>query len=101
MASHYVAKNDAAVVAMIKKEGAIPIVRGNVPQFCWAGHTDNRIFGKGLNPYDQTRTVSGSSGGDAALVSARCVAFAIGTDIGGSIRAPAACNGIIGFKPTS
>lgn len=45
--------------------------------------------------------MSGSSGGDGALVSAKCVPFAIGTDIGGSIRAPAACNGIIGFKPTS
>jgi Asp-tRNA(Asn)/Glu-tRNA(Gln) amidotransferase A subunit family amidase len=45
--------------------------------------------------------VSGSSGGDGALVAARCVPFSIGTDIGGSIRGPAACNGIVGFKPTS
>lgn len=101
MASHYVAKKDAEVVAMIKNEGAIPIVRGNVPQFCWVGHSENRVFGKSLNPYDQTRTTSGSSGGDGGLVSAKCVVFAIGTDIGGSIRAPASCNGIIGFKPTS
>jgi len=52
MAAHYVAKKDAELVAMIKREGAIPIVRGNVPQFVWVGHTENRIFGKGLNPYD-------------------------------------------------
>jgi Asp-tRNA(Asn)/Glu-tRNA(Gln) amidotransferase A subunit family amidase len=86
---------------MLKYEGAIPIVRGNCPQFCWVGHTENRIFGRGLNPYDKNRTVGGSSGGDGALVSARCVVFGIGTDIGGSIRSPAACNGIIGFKPTA
>jgi Asp-tRNA(Asn)/Glu-tRNA(Gln) amidotransferase A subunit family amidase len=86
---------------MMKKEGAIPIVRGNLPQFVWVGHTENRIFGRALNPYDKTRTCGGSSGGDGALVSSRCVVFAIGTDIGGSIRSPAACSGIIGFKPTA
>ncbi len=86
---------------MMKREGAIPIVRGNLPQFVWVGHTENRIFGRALNPYDKTRTCGGSSGGDGGLVSSRCVPFAIGTDIGGSIRSPAACNGIIGFKPTA
>ena len=101
MAAHFKAEKDAAVVAFLKSEGAIPMVRGNVPQFVYAGHTDNRIFGCALNPYDKTRTCAGSSGGDGALVSAKCVPFAIGTDIGGSIRAPAACLGIIGFKPTA
>ena len=72
-----------------------------MPQFVYVGHTDNRIYGRALNPYDQTRTCGGSSGGDGGLVAARCVPFAVGTDIGGSIRSPAACNGIIGFKPTS
>lgn len=52
MAAHYIAPEDAALVAMMKAEGAIPVVRGNVPQFCWAGYTENRIFGKALNPYD-------------------------------------------------
>jgi Asp-tRNA(Asn)/Glu-tRNA(Gln) amidotransferase A subunit family amidase len=101
MAAHFKADKDAAVVAFLKSEGAIPMVRGNVPQFVYAGHTENRIFGCALNPYDKTRTCAGSSGGDGALVSAKCVPFAIGTDIGGSIRAPAACLGIIGFKPTA
>jgi Asp-tRNA(Asn)/Glu-tRNA(Gln) amidotransferase A subunit family amidase len=101
MAAHFKAEKDAAVVAFLKNEGAIPMVRGNVPQFVYAGHTDNRIFGCAKNPYDRTRTCGGSSGGDGALVSAKCVPFAIGTDIGGSIRSPAACSGIIGFKPTS
>jgi len=101
MAAHFVAEKDAQLVAMMKREGAIPVVRGSCPQLCWMGHTTNKIFGCGKNPYNPERTVSGSSGGDGALVSARCVPFALGTDIGGSVRAPAACNGIIGFKPTS
>lgn len=101
MAAHYKAEKDAAVVQLLKSQGAIPMVRGNVPQFVYVGHSENRIFGRALNPYDKTRTCAGSSGGDAGLVASKCVAFAIGTDIGGSIRAPASCNGIIGFKPTS
>jgi Asp-tRNA(Asn)/Glu-tRNA(Gln) amidotransferase A subunit family amidase len=100
MAAHYVAKEDAVVVKLLKREGAIPIVRGNLCQFVYVGHTDNRIFGRAVNPYDSMRTCGGSSGGDGALVASRCVPFAIGTDIGGSIRSPASCSGIIGFKPT-
>ena len=77
------------------------MVRGNVPQMLMIGHTDNRIFGRAFNPYDQTRTCGGSSGGEGGLVSSKCVPFAIGTDIGGSIRSPSACCGVIGFKPTA
>lgn len=77
------------------------MVKGNLPQYCYLGHTINKIFGLAKNPFDNTRTCSGSSGGDAGLVASKCVAFGVGTDIGGSIRAPASCNGIIGFKPTS
>jgi Asp-tRNA(Asn)/Glu-tRNA(Gln) amidotransferase A subunit family amidase len=101
MAVTFRAEKDASIVTHFKKEGAIPMVRGNVPQLLSAGHTDNRIFGCALNPYDKTRTCGGSSGGDGALVSAKCIPFAIATDIGGSIRSPAACSGVIGFKPTS
>ena len=101
LGSHYVAKTDAPIVEMMKREGAIPIVRGNLPQFVWVGHTENRIYGRAMNPRDPTRTCGGSSGGDGAIVASRCAMFGIGTDIGGSIRSPAACNGIIGFKPTA
>ena len=101
MAAHFVGDRDCAIVAMLKREGAIPMVRGNLPQYCMAGHTDNHIFGRAKNPYDNDRTCGGSSGGDAGLVAAKCVPFAVGSDIGGSIRCPAACNGIIGFKPTA
>ena len=67
----------------------------------YAGHTENRIFGCAVNPYDNSRTCGGSSGGDGGLVGSKCIPFAIGTDIGGSIRSPASCSGVIGFKPTS
>lgn len=86
---------------MLLREGAIPMVRGNLPQLVYVGHTENRIFGLSVNPFDQSRTTGGSSGGDGALVAMRCVPFSLGTDVGGSIRSPAAYNGIIGFKPTS
>ena len=52
MAAHYRPDKDAAVVHLLKNEGAIPMVRGNVPQFVYAGHTVNRIFGCAKNPYD-------------------------------------------------
>ena len=101
MAAHYTGDKDCAIVAMLKRQGAIPMVRGNLPQYCMAGHTDNHIFGRAKNPYDNDRTCGGSSGGDAGLVASKCVPFAVGSDIGGSIRCPASCNGIIGFKPTA
>ena len=95
-----IAKEDAVVVKQWKDQGAIPMVKGNVPQLVFALQSENDIYGRALNPYDALRTCGGSSGGDAGLVAARCVPLALGTDIGGSIRCPASFNGIYGFKPT-
>jgi Asp-tRNA(Asn)/Glu-tRNA(Gln) amidotransferase A subunit family amidase len=64
-------------------------------------HTENRVWGTALNPYDHSRTCGGSSGGDAGLISTRCVPFSVCSDIGGSIRIPAHFTGISGFKPTA
>lgn len=61
----------------------------------------NYIWGEALNPHDHTRSCGGSSGGDAGLIASRCVPFGIGSDIGGSLRIPAAFCGIYGFKPTT
>ena len=80
--------------------GAIPIVKGNVPQGALSIHTTNYIWGTAQNPYDKTRSCGGSSGGDAGLVAARCIPLSIGSDVGGSIRIPATFNGVMGFKPT-
>jgi len=96
-----ISTEDSPLVVLYKEHGAIPMVKGNLPQHMMIGHTDNLIFGLARNPFDESRSVGGSSGGDAGLVASKCVPFAIGTDIGGSIRGPAAFNGIVGFKPTS
>ena len=95
------AKYDAACVVPLLKAGAIPIVRGNVPQAGVSIHAENPVFGCATNPYDSERSCGGSSGGDAGLVASRCVPIAIGTDVGGSVRIPATFTGTVGFKPTS
>jgi Asp-tRNA(Asn)/Glu-tRNA(Gln) amidotransferase A subunit family amidase len=76
------------------------MVKGNVPQLVFALHSDNKIYGRAMNPYDINRTTGGSTGGDAGLIAAKCVPMALGSDIGGSIRAPSHFCGIYGFKPT-
>ncbi len=92
---------DAVVVSRLKDAGAIVLARGNVPELGLAGETDNPRFGRSNNPLDPSRTCGGSSGGDAALVASGCVAAALGSDMLGSIRIPAAFCGIVGYKPVA
>lgn len=93
---------DALLVRVLKEQGGvIPICKGNAMQILFAMESTNRIWGRTSNPWDVSRTPGGSSGGDAALVAMGCVPLAVGTDLGGSIRVPAAFCGIVGFKPTS
>jgi len=82
-------------------EGAIPIVKSNVPQGLISNCTMNEIYGVAKNPYNQERTTGGSSGGEAGLAAASCTVFGIGTDIGGSIRMPCSFCGVKGMKFTS
>jgi Asp-tRNA(Asn)/Glu-tRNA(Gln) amidotransferase A subunit family amidase len=63
--------------------------------------TDNPLFGRTLNPNNPSLTAGGSTGGEGALIALRGSLLGAGTDIGGSVRIPALCNGIYGFKPTS
>ncbi len=63
-------------------------------------HSENNVWGVAQNPYDNTRSCGGSSGGDAGLVAAKCVPLSYGTDIGGSIRIPCHFTGIMGIRPT-
>jgi fatty acid amide hydrolase len=91
---------DNYLVALLKKEGAIPFIRGNVPQLMMWIECENNIYGRAMNPWNHTRTTGGSSGGEAGLVSTRSAPLAIGSDIGGSIRVPSAFCGVYGFKPT-
>lgn len=92
--------DDATVIENMKKAGAILIGKTNIPEMNLWIESRNHVYGQSNNPYDTTRTVGGSSGGDAAIVTACGVPFAVGSDIGGSIRIPALCNGIYGHKPS-
>lgn len=91
---------DAAVVASIRREGGIVMGKTNLPR--WSGDIQayNDIFGTTNNPWDTSRGPGGSSGGAAAAVAMGFTSFEIGTDIGGSIRFPAAFNGVWGHKPS-
>jgi amidase len=88
------------VVNAVRREGAIVMGKTNLPR--WSGDIQayNEIFGTTNNPWDLSRGPGGSSGGAAAAVAMGFTSFEIGTDIGGSIRFPAAFNGIWGHKPS-
>jgi amidase len=96
-----VAAQDATLVARLRSAGAIPIARTNLPELLFAFESDNYIFGRTNNPYDVSRTAGGSSGGEAALISACGSPMGLGSDCAGSVRLPAAFCGIAGIKPTS
>lgn len=95
-----VAAQDATAVARYRAAGAIVLCTTNVPELCMWMETHNRIYGRTANPYDPSRIVGGSSGGEGALIGAGGAPFGLGADVGGSIRFPAFFNGIFGHKPT-
>eukprot|EP00392_Amoebophrya_sp_AT5.2_P003189 g3194.t1 len=97
----HIASEDHIVVTCIRAAGGIPIARGNCPQMLMLAESRNDVWGRSDNPLDPKRTPGGSSGGDAALACANGVVIAYGSDIGGSVRIPAAFTGLVGFKPTS
>lgn len=92
---------DAEILEMLKKQGAIPFIRGNLPQCLLGVESVNRIYGISQNPWKRTHTTGGSSGGDAGIVAARVAPLAIGTDLAGSIRIPSGFCGIYAINPTA
>ncbi|OQE87188.1 hypothetical protein PENNAL_c0020G11870 [Penicillium nalgiovense] len=94
-------KTNSALVNMLLQLGAVLYVKTNIPQTMMTADSENHIFGRTLNPHKTTLTAGGSSGGEGALVSFRGSILGVGTDIAGSIRIPALCCGVYGFKPTS
>eukprot|EP00058_Branchiostoma_floridae_P015839 XP_002601327.1 hypothetical protein BRAFLDRAFT_82774 [Branchiostoma floridae] len=95
------AEEDSVIVRVLKKQGAVPFVKTNVPQLLFDIGCGNPLFGTTLNPRDPTRSPGGSSGGEAALIGGGGSILGIGNDVGGSIRIPAHFCGICGFKPTA
>lgn len=96
----YVPTHDSSMVQRFKSSGVITVGKTNLPEFGLAPTTEPEVFGPTRNPWDPTRTPSGSSGGAAAAVAARIVPMASGGDGGGSIRTPASACGVFGFKPS-
>ncbi len=96
----FVSPVTATSVEKIETEGAIMLGRVNMDAFAHGSSTENSYYGPTLNSHDRERVAGGSSGGSAVAVALDIVEFALGTDTGGSIRQPAAFNGIYGFKPT-
>src|SRR5256886_1215123 len=93
------AREDAEVVKRVRAAGAIVLGRTHVPPLCALPCTESATWGITRNPWDPTRTPGGSSGGSGAAVAAGLVGAALGTDGAGSIRFPAAFNGVFGLKP--
>jgi amidase len=91
---------DALVVERLRAAGAIVIGKTNTPEFAFGPNTFNAVFGSTLNPWDLTRTSGGSSGGSAAALATGMCPLAEGTDLGGSLRGPAAFCGVVGFRTT-
>ncbi|SLN72260.1 Acylamidase [Roseovarius albus] len=92
---------DALHVARLRAAGAVIIGKSNTPEFAFSGQTTNLVSGTTRNPHDLSKTVAGSSGGAAAALAANMVALADGSDLGGSLRSPAAWCGVVGFRPSS
>lgn len=94
------AATSATVVQRLVDAGAIPVSKDATTEFAVGGPHPPR-FGPVLNPWDTGRWAGGSSTGSAAAVAARAVPFALGTDVGGSVRLPSAWCGLTGLKPTA
>jgi Asp-tRNA(Asn)/Glu-tRNA(Gln) amidotransferase A subunit family amidase len=96
----YVPSTNAVLVDRLEAQGAIILGNTNVPEFLMSYETDSRIQGKTPNPWNLAYSAGGSSGGEAASIASGCSMGGIGSDGGGSIRAPAHACGICGLKPT-
>lgn len=94
------AKTNSTLVDALLDLGAILYCKTNIPQTLMTADSQNNVFGRTLNPHKLCLGAGGSSGGEGALVAFRGSILGVGTDIGGSIRIPALCNGTYGFKPT-
>jgi amidase len=95
-----VATEDTVIVERIRRAGAIPIGKTNVPEFGMGSQTYNQVYGTTRNPYDLTKTAGGSSGGAGAALASGMLPFADGGDLGGSLRNPANFNNVVALRPT-
>jgi Asp-tRNA(Asn)/Glu-tRNA(Gln) amidotransferase A subunit family amidase len=97
---NWVPDYSAVVVERLESAGAIMVGKTTTPEFATSGFTDSPLWGITRNPWNPARTPGGSSGGAGAAVASGCVPIAEGTDMGGSVRIPAALCGVVGLKPS-
>lgn len=95
------AKENAPLVSLLLSLGCVIVAKTNIPQTLASLDSVNNVFGRAMNPINRLCTAGGSSGGEGVLVAMKGSMIGIGTDIGGSIRVPAMCNGVYGFKPSN
>ena len=91
---------DAGMVARVRAAGGIVLGKTNTPEFGAGANTRNAVYGATGNPFDPMRSAAGSSGGSAVALACGMVPLASGSDMGGSLRNPAAFNGVVGFRPS-
>ena len=96
----HIPDEDALVVQRLRQAGAVIIGKTNTPEFATGGNTFNEVYGHTCNPWDVTRSAGGSTGGGAAGLATGMISLAEGTDLGGSLRIPAAFCGIVGLRPS-
>lgn len=96
-----IVSQDSAVVAALRTEGATFFCKTTMPQSAMAIETVSNLWGRTLNPSNRDLNAGGSSGGDAVLVAMKGTPLTPSTDLGGSIRVPAAFNGLYALKPTA
>ncbi len=91
---------DSLIVERQRRAGAVTVGKTNTPEFGAGSHTFNPVFGPTLNPYDLSRTCGGSSGGAAVALATGMLPLCDGSDLGGSLRNPAAFCNVVGFRPS-
>lgn len=101
MMRDYRASEDAPVVGRLRQAGLIPTMVTNVSELCMWYESANRLNGRSCNPYNTSRIVGGSSGGEGCAIASGAAVVGVGSDIGGSIRMPSFFNGIFGHKPSN
>ena len=98
--ANYVPEQDALIVQRLRNAGAVILGKTNLHEFAYGSTTQNPHYGSTRNPWDLDRIPSGSSGGAGASVAAQMCVGAVGSDTGGSVRTPAAINGVTGLRPS-
>ncbi|WP_366554902.1 amidase [Aquibaculum sediminis] len=92
---------DALNVARVREAGGLPWFKTNTPEFGAGANTRNAVYGATGNPFDPALTCAGSSGGSAVALATSMLPLCNGSDLGGSLRSPAAYCGIVGLRPTA